>query len=228
MARSAKYDPIEKFRFRVRVISLDISATAALDISAAFAASASDGSARDASRFFSVLTRAGFSEIVLPRVSVNEMKYRENLDNARFIKVPGLATHDPVVLRRGVTDSRDLYNWYRVVNNDVLLLAAAKELTLDVGTPPLQSDNFRKEVIIEVLDREGNPVKQWMLFNAWPSGYKGGDDLSAESDTKLVEELTLSYEFFLELEGGIEGLLKELAKDAAENFSGYVLNKTIK
>lgn len=216
MARSSVADPLEKFRFKVTVISVDLSVTGAVDLIAA----------ATGAQKLSVLTRAGFSEIVLPKVTMNEMSYRENIDNQRFSKSPGLAKYEPVVLRRGVaansggTINLDLWNWYRLVNDDTLLTGAAQELTKATTATPAQSENFRKEILIESLDREGNSVKQWMLFNAFPLSYKGGNDLNASTEEKIVEELTLSYEFFLELEGGLAGLGKELAKDIANGIIG--------
>ena len=54
---------------------------------------------------------------------------------------------------------------------------------------PPQSGTFRREVIIEVLDRECNTTKIWILFNAWPNSYKPGNDLNANSEEKLIEEI---------------------------------------
>ena len=220
MARSSSQDPIEKFRFKVEIFSIDLLATGDFSQSAANAAFSGLRNL-----VVPTLTRAGFSEIVLPEVTVNTMSYRENIDNQRFSKGPGLVKYDPVVLRRGATESRDLYEWYRLVNNDTLLLGAAQEIGGD-ATVPGQSENFRKEVLITSIDREGNTVKQWMLFNAYPAKYKGGNDLNAQSEEKLVEELTIEYEFFLELDSG--GLAVELAKDAAIAGANTVANVAAK
>lgn len=207
MARSSKSDPVEKFRFRVTVLSIDLSITGAVD------ALANIGSSQHAG--LKLISRAGFSKVSTPKATINEISYRENIDNTRFIKVPGLAKYEPVSLSRGVTTNRNLYDWYRLVNEEIALLATAQELSKDTQFSVSQSDNFRKDVIIEVLDREGKPVKAWYLFNAWPISYSPGNDLDASSEEKLVEELTLTYEFFLELEGGIDGFIKEIGKGAA-------------
>ena len=108
----------------------------------------------------------------------------------------------------------------RLVNEELALLVTSQELGAKSTTPTQQSENFRKDVIIELLDREGEIVKGWYLFNAWPSSYKPGDDLDASSDQKLVEEITLAYEFFLELEGGLVGFAKEIAKNAVNEVIG--------
>jgi phage tail-like protein len=210
MARSSSVDPLEKFRFRITVISVNPSLTGVVET---FANLAGQGTVV---KQFAVLARMGFSEISLPRTTISEIPYRENIDAYRFIKVPGLVRYEPVTLKRGVTKNRDLYDWLRLVNDELALLGVANELSQDAKKGPKQSENFRKDVVIEVLDREGNSIKGWYLFNAWPTSYKPGDDLSASVEDKLVEELTLTYELFLELEGGIKGFGKEILKNVGE------------
>ena len=220
MARSSTRDPLEKFRFRVTVVAIDLSVTGGLDTVAGLS-----GTGTFFKEKFAVVSRAGFSQVSLPKANVGEMTYRENIDNQRSIKVPGLVKFDPITLSRGVTDSRDLYDWYRLVNDELALLSVANELSRDTVRSPIQNDNFRKDVVIEVLNREGEPVKAWYLFNAWPTVYVPGNDLDASAEEKLVESLTLTYEFFLELEGGLDGLAKELARGVGQIAVGSVLDK---
>lgn len=230
MARSSQEDPVEKFRFRVTVIAFDIVSIS--DSGTDFnvqstletLAGLSDAN-NDIRKNIGVVSRAGFQTCGLPKANVGEMTYRENVDNQRFIKVPGLVKYDPITLSRGVTANRDLYDWYRLVNEEIALLSVANENTKDLKFSPVQSDKFRKDVIIEVLDRKGNPVKGWYLFNAWPTVYQPGNDLAANSEEKLIESLTLTYEFFLELEGGAEGFGKEILKGAAILAAGKGLDK---
>ena len=211
MARSATEDPIEKFRFRFSVISFDLNAGSLIETAAnaGFLNTSVDGRS-----LFKLLSRSGFSEITLPKSVMKVFTYRENIDAQRFVKNPGLASYEPISLKRGVTKNRDLYDWYRLVNEEMALLAVANELAGNYKFTPTQSGHFRRDVVIEVLDRKGEPVKGWYLFNAFPSSYKGGDDLNASAQEKLVEEMTLDYEFFLEFAGGLDGFVNELAKGA--------------
>ena len=174
-----------------------------------------------------ILSRMGFSEVTLPKVNVTEISYRENIDNPRFMKMPGLVKYDNITLRRGVTSNRDLYDWFRLVNDELILLATAQELSKDRKFPTTQSDGFRKDIVIEVLDREGNSIKGWYLFNAWPVSYKPGNDLNASAEEKLIEELSLTYELFLELEGGLKGFAKEIAKNVAESAVNSVFDQQL-
>jgi phage tail-like protein len=221
MARSSVKDPLDKFRFRVTVVSVDLSIDGVLSTVGGLSSGGTF-----ASNNFAILTRAGFNQIApLPKPEVKVMTYRENLDNTRSIKVPGLATYNDITLSRGsVTSNRDLYDWFRLVNDELALLVVANELLADANFIPTQSNNYRKDVIIEVLDREGEPQKAYYLFNAWPNSYTPGNSLNAQSEEKLIEELTLSYESFLELEGGPEGLAKELAKGLANLAAGAAID----
>lgn len=220
MARPSTSDPLEKFRFRVTVVSIDASVSGGIETVAGLS-----GQGTFFKNNFAVVARAGFSQVTMPKASIGEITYRENIDNLRSSKVPGLVKFDPITLSRGVTASRDLYDWYRLVNDELALLSVANELSRDSVKGPVQSDNFRKDVVIEVLNRKGDPIKAWYLFNAWPTVYAPGNDLDASSEEKLVESLTLTYEHFLELEGGLEGLAKELAKGAAQTVANSVLDK---
>ena len=239
MARTSKDDPIEKFRFRVHVINIDLSVKATIETLAGSGALSSIGGKKtnknltNVSKKLALLGRSGFSEVTLPKVTINEMTYRENIDAFRFSKGPGLVRYEPVVFKRGVTSNRDLYDWYRLVNEELLLLSVAQELSRDTKMFPLQSENFRRDIIIEVLSRDSKPIKAWYLFNAFPIEFSPGDSLNAMSDEKLIEEIKLTYEFFLELEGGLAGFAKEIAKGAlergtevaAEQLNGFVSKK---
>ena len=210
MARSASRDPLEKFRFRVTVIAVSPNLTGVVETIGSLSGQGT------VLKNFAVLGRVGFSEIDPPRATISEIPYRENIDGYRFTKTPGLVRYDPVTLKRGVTKSRDLHDWMRQVNDELALLTTANELVGNVKKGPKQSENFRKDVVIEVLDREGNPIKGWYLFNAWPTSYKPGDSLNASAEEKLVEEMQLTYEVFLELEGGLKGFAKEILKNVGE------------
>lgn len=202
MARSASQDPVEKFRFLVVIF----------EGSKAFFSNASPTGDTDSS------IKAGFSEVILPKANVNEIKYRENVDAQRYIKKPGLVSFDPIILRRGSTDGRDLYNWYKLVNNDINSISVANEIAGNLGVPPVYPTEFRKDLRITSLDRTGAPVKSWLVFNAFPTGYKGGNDFSASTDEKLIEELTLTYEAFVELpgDGNLDEANAESVKAAKE------------
>jgi phage tail-like protein len=207
MARSSKTEPVEKFRFQVRFFSAKANSFASPIPNITQVITGTDAGAPEFDNSFkSHLSdknniRAGFTDVSPPKATVNVIQYRENTHMNRSVKQPGLVTYDPVTLKRGVTGSRELYNWFKEVHNDVADLNSANQVLADVNVVPVHDPKFRREMVISVLDREGVAVKHWLCINCFPVSYKGGDDLSASSQEKLIEELVVVYEAFIELNG---------------------------
>jgi phage tail-like protein len=216
MARSSKQDPIEKFRFIVTafegVPNLATKGISLLGGEAIGVSSALLGTEVDPS----IIGRSGFNEVTLPKVNIKEMSYRENIQGNSPIKVPGLATYEPVVLKRGVTKSQSLWNWYQAVNNDSASLSKYTDALAGFGALPFQDPNYRREILISAMDRTGSYTKHWLLYNAWPIGYKGANDFDAKASEVAIEELTITYETFLEvISDTLEGAIKAAAAQAA-------------
>jgi phage tail-like protein len=185
MARVATSDPYDKFRFRVTILQ---------NIEMTFSSSTvSDAADSD------LFNRAGFSEVSIPKANITEIKYRENVNGQGFIKKPGLVTYDPISLKRGSTASKDFFNWYRAVNNDGSTINVFTEALAGASFIPFQDPNFRRDLVISVIDREGRYTKHWVIFNAFPISHKGGNDLDSKSEDKLIEELVITYEGYVEV-----------------------------
>lgn len=180
MARSASRDVYDKFRFKV--VFFDFSGTTSITF--------------NEDNFIS----GGFSEVLLPKATIGERTYRENIDPLRVTKAPGITSYEPVTFRRGkVGDNRQLYNWYSLVNNEAAYLSPINTILADQNFIPVYSSEYRREISIQLLDRQGVTKRAWILFNAFPISYKGGDDLNSSAEDKLLEELVVSYETFIEL-----------------------------
>ena len=182
MVRSSKSDTIDKFRFKVDFFNFSY-------------ANLDNFQADDDNSI-----RAGFSEVVLPKINIGERLYRENIDPNKYTKAAGLVTYEPVTFRRGKAENnRQLYEWYKLVNDEASGLSVASSALTSIGTTPGLNPLYRKEVVIQLLSREGRTVRAWMLFNAFPISYKGGNDLNSVDETKVLEELTITYESVMEL-----------------------------
>lgn len=172
MARSSKVDAIERFRFTVSY----------------------DGQ-----------VRAGFSEVSVPKYTVTKGEYREGnaADNVQLF--PGLVRCEDVVLSRGVTTNQDFYEWMQLIFDAEQIGDGLKQAVQDPNELPLTDDEklaYRKELIITVYHRNGQPVKRWTLQNAFPVAFQPGSDLnSTEDGEKSIEQLTVGYESFVEEKG---------------------------
>lgn len=183
MARSSSVDAVEKFRFTVYIFNLS------LDLSSI---------AQD----FTGFLRGGFSEVSLPKQVTNAISYRENIDSAHPQMIPGLTKYEPVTLKRGVTKNSDFFRWANQVHNSATIISSAIQRISGKpdDTPPSESLNFRRDIVIAAHDRTGAVAKAWILRDAWVSSYSPGDGLDASGDgAKLIEEITLTYESFQEL-----------------------------
>ena len=97
-------------------------------------------------------------------------------------KSPGRLTFSDVTLERGVTNDRDLYDWF-------LEVATAAS---DTG---LNEPDYRRTMDIEQLDRLGNVIRTWRLFNAWPQKFMAGE-WDKEADENVIESVVLTYDYF--------------------------------
>jgi phage tail-like protein len=79
----------------------------------------------------------------------------------------------PVVLRRALTTSTDLFDWRRAI-------VAGKDDRRDVTISQLSAPG-------------GRPVNAWRLVRAWPSRWSG-PAFNALTDDVAIEELELTFE----------------------------------
>ncbi len=122
----------------------------------------------------------GFSEVLLGASRIEVIEYREGADlTLEARKLPGRATTENVVLRRGITGDLALYRWWDAVRNG--------------------DQKVRRTVTISLLseDRAGVALT-WKLLRAWPAAILFGP-LRGLGQEVAVESLELAYDR-LELE----------------------------
>lgn len=117
------------------------------------------------------VTVAGFTEVTGLASEVEVMTYREG-GEVRVRQLPGLPKFPRLVLKRGFTADRALWEWHRTVLNGVV---------------------ERRSVRITLLDTARQPVARWHLTDAWPAKWQG-PDLDARSSGITIETLELVHE----------------------------------
>lgn len=116
------------------------------------------------------IAQAGFSDCTGFGSSVEVIEYREGGDSATVNKLPGKATYPDITLKRGVTDSRDLYDWHLAGINGIR--------------------DQRNGSIIQ-LDDLGQEKVRWNFFEAWPSKYEG-PSFSGKGNEVSIDSITIS------------------------------------
>ncbi len=104
--------------------------------------------------------------------TIDVTEYREGGENTTPRKLPGQTKYSNIVLKWGLTDDRELYDWM---------------------LQTVQGDIQRKNGSIVVLDSAGNEVVRWNFRNAWPAKWDG-PDFTAKGNDVAIETLELAHE----------------------------------
>src|SRR2546421_754790 len=118
------------------------------------------------------ITQAGFQEVSGLDSSTDTIDYREGTDPLHFRKLPGLNKHSAITLKRGITDSDEMWRWRRTVIE---------------GAPQ------RKNGSIILRDQKGAERVRWNFLNAWPSKWTG-PALNAANSAVAIESLEITQE----------------------------------
>lgn len=118
------------------------------------------------------ISRAAFQEASGFDSTIDVVEHREGGDNTTPRKLPGMTKYSNIVLKRGITDDVELYQWHRQT---------------------IQGNVQRRNGSIVLLDRQGSEQVRWNFVNAWPTKWDG-PDLNAEGNDVAIETLELAHE----------------------------------
>jgi phage tail-like protein len=172
MARSAQKDPLDKFRWAVSVEGF---------------------------------TRLGFTGCEVPSVTIGTKSYAEGGAHLYPRKIVDSVEYSPVTLTRGVTLDKSFHDWASKIFELIKGMSAQEVKLIQqqsplLGTPSYERPapvEYRREVKIHHLDRQGRIIKTYILHNAFPIEYKPASDFASDGDDTLsMEKLVLTYESF--------------------------------
>ena len=118
------------------------------------------------------IAAAGFTECSGLSTTTDVIEYREGNERGGTRKLPGLTKFTNVVLKRGITRSRDLWNWRKTV------IDGAVE---------------RKSGVIVLLADDHTPVGRFRFRNGWPAKWEG-PAFNAKSSEVAIESLEIAHE----------------------------------
>jgi phage tail-like protein len=90
-------------------------------------------------------------------------------------KVPGRLKWENVTLKRGITDSMDIWDWRKEVENGKV-------------------DDNRRDGSVTMYNQKGDPMARWEFKRGWPSKVSG-PQVKADSNEFGIEELTITHEY---------------------------------
>ncbi len=122
---------------------------------------------------------AGVSKISALKRSTLPVAHRDGDDPSSARLSPGVWKFEPITLERGVTHDPEFENWAK--------------LSLNVGGA-MSLKNFRKDIIIELLNEQGTIVKAFKVYRCWVSEYQVLPDLDANANSVAIELIKLENE----------------------------------
>jgi phage tail-like protein len=118
------------------------------------------------------ITAASFSECSGLSCEVDVIEYRSGGEAGSVRKLPGVRKYANIVLKRGITKNRELWDWYKSV---------------------LDGKVQRKEGSILLLNDAGQEVLRWNFHQGWPRKYEG-PTLNASSSEVAIETIEIAHE----------------------------------
>ena len=120
------------------------------------------------------IQQAAFSEVAIGETTTEAIDYREGTDPMHARKLSGLTKFGNITLKRGVTDTLEIFNWHK-----------------QIMAGQIQAN--RKQVAIVVVDEAGADKARFVVSEAWPTKYDPSD-LNGKGNEVFVELLELVNE----------------------------------
>jgi phage tail-like protein len=124
---------------------------------------------------------AGVSKVSAIKRSADVIEYKEG-GNAITRKGLGRTKYEPITLERGVTHDDTFEAWANAAQ------------VLDKGSPSSSLDALRKEIRIELLNEEAQPVHRYLIHRCWVSEFQALPDLDAGANAVAIEHIKLENE----------------------------------
>ena len=119
-------------------------------------------------------TKIGFTEVSGLDVETELIEYRDGSSpEYHKIKMPGMQKFSNITLKRGTFNSdNEFYEWWDTVQLNTI---------------------ERRDLTINLLNEEHEPVITWKIKNAWPLKVQS-TDLKADGNETAIETLELAHE----------------------------------
>lgn len=125
---------------------------------------------------------AGLRKMTALKKKTEPIKWRTAGDPSHERIMPGGTSYEPVTLEQGLTHDPVFELWANLVNN------------LE-GDAAMSLKNYRKNIVINVLNLQGQVAISYKLNRAWVSDYQALPDLDAGTmNTVGIQSITLQHE----------------------------------
>lgn len=125
---------------------------------------------------------AGLKKMSALKRKTEAIKWRTAGDPSKERILPGGTSFEPISLEQGLSHDPVFEAWASLVNNVE-------------GDAAMSLKNFRKDIVINVLNLQGQVAISYKVFRAWVSDYQALPDLDAGSMNAVgIQTITLQHE----------------------------------
>jgi phage tail-like protein len=125
---------------------------------------------------------AGLKKMSALKRKTEPIKWRTAGDPSTERILPGGTSYEPITLEQGLSHDPVFENWANVVNNIG-------------GDAAMSLKNFRKDIVINVLNLQGQVAISYKVFRAWVSEYQALSDLDAGTMNAVgIQSVVLQHE----------------------------------
>ncbi len=118
------------------------------------------------------VTEAGFAECSGLTTETDAIEYRNGSEDITVRKLPGLRKYTNIALKRGFTDSKELWEWRKMV---------------------IDGKTDRKSGSIVLLNEAREEAMRWNFREGWPSKWEGAS-LNAKNNEVAIETMEITVE----------------------------------
>jgi phage tail-like protein len=126
---------------------------------------------------------AGISKVGALKRTTELVEHREGGDPSTSHKSPGRTKYEAITLERGVTHDTEFEKWANKVWN----------FGNGIGSEQSLAD-FRKDIIIELMNEAGQVVLRYNVYRCWVSEYQAQPDLDSNANAVAIQTIKLENE----------------------------------
>ena len=124
---------------------------------------------------------AGLTKVSALHKKTEVIEWREGGNPASSRKLPGRTEYAPITLEQGVSHDPVFEQWANLVNN------------LD-GDSAMSLKNFRKDIVLNLINLQGSVSKSYVIRRCWVSEYSALPDLDANESVVAIEKIVIQNE----------------------------------
>lgn len=126
-------------------------------------------------------TVAGVSKVSALKRSTEVVTHREGGDPSTSRVSPSVWKFEPITIERGVTHDLEFEQWANLIYSTE-------------GDMAISLKNFRRDIIIELLNEAGQVAKAYRVFRCWVSEYQALPELDANAHAVAIEHMVIQNE----------------------------------